>query len=183
MQKQWFVVHTLSGQEYKVRENMQKRMQIEEMEDYIEEVLIPTEQVSEVKEGKKRETTRKFYPGYVLIKMALYDDDNNLNEKTWSFTQDTTGIIGFIGGDSPPPLRPEEVAQIMNQIEEKSDKITPKVDFEIGETLKINDGPFMNFNGEVEEIDPDHGRLKLMVSIFGRATPVDLEYWQVEKIV
>jgi len=182
MKMEWFVVHTLSGQEFKVRENMNKRMQIEEMENHIKQVLIPTEKVSEVKDGKKREMTRKFYPGYVLVEMVLYDDERNLNEKTWNFTRATPGIIGFVGGDRPAPLREDEVASILGQLEEKSEKVMPKVAFEIGETIKINDGPFLNFNGEVEEIDPDHGKLRVSVSIFGRATPVELEYWQVEKV-
>lgn len=180
MKKQWFVLHCLSGQEFKVKENIDRRIQIEEMGDLIEEVLIPTEKVSEVKMGKKRETTRKFFPGYILGKLALYNDDNSINERTWHFIQQTTGIIGFIGGEKPAPLRDSEVANILNQIEDKKEKVTPKVNFDLGETVKINDGPFENFTGEVEEIT-DKG-IKVSVSIFGRTAPVELEYWQVEKI-
>lgn len=178
----WFVLHTLSGQEFKVKENIDKRLQIEEMEDLIEEVLIPTEKVSEVKQGKKREMTRKFYPGYVLAHMALYNEDHSINERTWHFIQQTPGLIGFVGGEKPVPLRKSEVESIMGQIEEKKEKATPKINFEIGEVIKINDGPFENFNGSVEEIDPERGKLKVSVSIFGRTAPVELEYWQVEKI-
>jgi len=183
MEKQWFVVHTLSGQEYKVRDHVNKRIQIEEMGAEIGEVLIPTEKVSEVKDGKKREMTRKFYPGYVLVNVALYDGDQNLNERAWHFIQEIPGIINFVGGEKPVPLPQNEVDSIMNQIQEKQEKVTPKVNFDLGETVKINDGPFMNLNGVIEEIDPERGKLRVTVSIFGRDTPVDLEYWQVEKIV
>jgi transcriptional antiterminator NusG len=180
MKMQWFVLHCLSGQEFKVKQNIDRRIQIEEMGDLIVEVLIPTEKVSEVKMGKKRETTRKFFPGYILGKLALYNDDNSINERTWHFIQQTTGIIGFIGGEKPAPLRESEVANILNQIEDKKEKVTPKVNFGVGEVVKINDGPFENFTGEVEEIT-EKG-IKVAVSIFGRTAPVELEYWQVEKI-
>lgn len=183
MKMHWFVIHTLSGQEFKVKENIDKRLQIEEMGDLIEEVLIPTEKVAEVKQGKKREMTRKFYPGYILGKMALYNDDHSMNERTWHFIQQTPGIIGFVGGEKPAPLRQSEVDSILNQIEEKKEKATPKISFETGEVIKINDGPFENFNGSVTEIDAERGKLKVEVSIFGRTAPVELEYWQVEKIV
>ena len=181
MDKQWFVLHTLSGQEMRVKESIEKRVQLEEMEDLIGEVLIPTEQVSEVKRGKRTTTTRKFYPGYVLIHMALYDTNYSMVDKTWYFTQDIPGIIGFVGGEKPVPLRQEEVDSILNQIEEKKEKVKPKVEFEAGETVKITDGPFLNFNGVIEEIDPERGKLKVSVSIFGRNAPVELEYWQVER--
>ena len=181
MEKQWFVLHTLSGQESKVKDTIERRMKMEEMEEYIGEVLIPTEKVSEVKRGKRTTTTRKFYPGYVLISMALYDEERSLVDRTWYFTQDIPGIIGFVGGEQPVPLRPEEVDSIFHQIEEKKEKVKPKVEFELGETVKINDGPFLNFNGVIEEIDPERGKLKVSVSIFGRSAPVELEYWQVER--
>jgi transcriptional antiterminator NusG len=181
MEKQWFVLHTLSGQEAKVRESIERRIKAEEVQDYIDEVLIPTEKVSEVKRGKKTTTTRKFYPGYVLVHIALYDDTKQLFDKTWYFIQNTPGIIGFIGGERPVPLRPEEVNSIMMQIEEKKEKVKPKVSFEAGESVKINDGPFLNFTGTIDEIDPERGKLKVSVSIFGRSAPVELEYWQVEK--
>lgn len=182
MNKQWFVIHTLSGKEMKVVDSIEKRMQLEEMTEYIAQVLVPQERVSEVKQGKKREMMRKFYPGYVLIEMDLYYPDGSINEKTWHFIQQTPGIIKFIGGDRPVPLRQDEVDGILSQVQQKQDKATPKVDFEIGETIKINDGPFVNLSGSIEEVDPDRGKLKVSVSIFGRSTPVDLEYWQVEKI-
>lgn len=181
MVMQWFVVHTLSGQENKVRDSIMKRLKQEEMEEYVEEVLIPTEKVSEVKQGKKTTTTRKFYPGYVLISMALYDENKEINERTWYFIQETPGIIGFIGGEKPVPLKQQEVDVILNQIEEKREQVKPKVSFEPGETVKVTDGPFLNFNGVIEEVDPDRGKLKISVSIFGRSAPVELEYWQVER--
>lgn len=181
--KQWFVLHTLSGQENKVKANIERRKEVEEMDPYIEDILVPSEKVSEVKDGKKKEVTRKFFPGYVLAHIALYDASRNLNEKTWHFIKETPGIIGFVGGDRPVPLRVSEVDQLMNQIEEKQDRVAPKIEFEIGETVKINDGPFESMNGDIEEIDPDRGRLKVSVSIFGRSTSVELEYWQVEKVV
>lgn len=182
MKKQWFAVHALSGHEFKVRNNMEKRLPIEEMEEYIGEILIPTETVAEVKNGKKRELTRKFYPGYLFVNMSLYDENNQIIERTWHFIKNTPSAIGFVGGDRPVPLPQSEVDQLMNQIEEKQDRVTPKIEFEPGETIKITDGPFMNFNGIIEEIDAERGKLKVTVSIFGRDTPVDLEYWQVEKV-
>ena len=181
MEKQWFVLHTLSGQEAKVKESIERRSKLEEVQDYIDEVLIPTEKVSEVKRGKKTTTTRKFYPGYVLIHMHLYDDQRSLVDKTWYFIQQTPGVIGFVGGERPVPLRPEEVNTILQQIEEKKEKVKPKVSFEAGETVKITDGPFLNFNGTIDEVDPERGKLKVSVSIFGRSAPVELEYWQVER--
>lgn len=181
MDKQWFVLHTLSGQETRVKENIERRAKLEEMGELVGEVLVPTEKVSEVKRGKKTTTTRKFYPGYVLINIQLYDEKKALIEKSWYFIQQTTGIIGFVGGDRPVPLRPEEVNSILNQIEEKQEKVAPKINFAIGETVKINDGPFLNFSGTIDEIDPERGKLKVSVSIFGRSAPVELEYWQVER--
>lgn len=181
MDKQWFVLHTLSGQENKVRDSIERRAKLEELTEYIGDVLIPTEKVSEVKGGKKTTTTRKFYPGYVLVNIALYDTTRQLVDKTWYFMQETPGIIGFIGGERPVPLRKEEVESILQQIEEKKEKVKPKVSFAAGETVKINDGPFLNFNGVIDEADPERGKLKVSVSIFGRSAPVELEYWQVEK--
>ncbi len=181
MEKQWFVLHTLSGQEFKVQENILRRIQLEEMEDFIGDVLIPTEKVSEVKQGKRSTISRKFFPGYVLINICLYDEERRIVDKSWYFIQETTGIIGFVGGERPIPLKKDEVDSILNQIQEKKEKVKPKVAFEPGETVKITDGPFLNFNGVVEEVDPDRGRLKISVSIFGRSAPVELEYWQVER--
>jgi transcriptional antiterminator NusG len=182
MEKQWFVIHTLTGQEMKVRDSMMKRLKIAEMEDYLDEVIIPMEKVTEVKRGVRSTTNRKFFPGYVLIHIALYGSEREMIESSWHFVKDTPGVIGFVGGNRPMPLMPEEVSSVLNQVEEKQEKAAPKVAYEPGETIKINDGPFLNFNGVVEEVDPDRGKLKVSVAIFGRSAPVELEYWQVERI-
>jgi transcriptional antiterminator NusG len=179
---QWFVVHVLSGQEGKVQENINRRIQTEEMGDLVYEVLIPTERVQEIKRGKKTETTRKFFPGYLIVNMHLLDDDNQLVEKTWYFIKDTTGVLGFAGTkDRPIPMRKKEVESLLAQVREREDTVKPKISFEVGDKVKVADGPFQNQNGLVEEIDPERGKLRVSVSIFGRDTPVDLEYWQVEK--
>lgn len=181
MRKEWFVLHTLTGQENKVCESIRRRVKTEEMSEYVGDVVVPTEKISEVKKGVRSTTTRKFFPGYVLVNVALYDDNRTLLDKTWHFVQETQGIIGLVGGDRPVPLRPEEVEQVFLQVEEKKEKVKPKVVFEPGETVKITDGPFLNFSGVVEEVDPNRGRLKVSVAIFGRSAPVELEYWQVER--
>ncbi len=170
----WYVVHTLSGQEQKVKESMDSRIQSEEMGSSIGMVLVPTENVSEVKSGKKRVSTRKFFPGYILVQMIINDD-------SWYFIKETPGVIGFIGSGKPVPLSDDEVGAILSQIEEKKEKVKPKVLFDIGVTVKVTEGPFVNFTGVIDEINPERGKLKVSVSIFGRATPVELEYWQVEK--
>ncbi len=179
---QWYVVHVLSGQEKKVHDNLVKRIKTEEMSDLVYEVLVPTERVSEVKQGKKRETTRKFFPGYLIVNMHLLDDQNQLMDRTWYFVKETTGVIGFAGTkDKPIPMRASEVESMLAQVKEREETVTPRVSFEVGETVKVADGPFQNQNGIVEEIDPERGKLRVSVSIFGRATPVELEYWQVER--
>ena len=181
MKSQWFVIHTLSGQEQKVKDSIEKRIRTEEMEEYIGEVLVPMEKVAEVRNGKKSVTSRKLYPGYVFIQMCLLDDNQRVIEKPWYFIRDTQGIIGFVGGDRPTPTLPDEIESIKAQIAESEDQERPKVSFEVGETVKINDGPFLNFSGVIEEIDPEKGKLKVTVNVFGRNTPVELEYWKVEK--
>ncbi len=181
MQSQWFVIHTLSGQEQKVKESIEKRLKPEEMGDYIKEVLVPMEKVAEVRAGKKTISNRKLYPGYVFVDIVLLDDNKRIVEKPWYFIRETPGIIGFVGGERPTPTSAEEIATIKEQISESEDQERPKVHFEVGETIKINDGPFLNFSGVIEEIEPDRGKLKVTVNIFGRNTPVELEYWQVEK--
>jgi transcription termination/antitermination protein NusG len=179
---QWFVVHVLSGQENKVKENIDKRVKTEEMGDLIYEVLVPTERVSEIKKGKKSETTRKFFPGYLIVNMHLLDENNQLVGRTWYFIRETPGVIGFAGTkDKPIPMRASEVESMLAQMKEREEKVKPKVSFEVGETVKVADGPFQNQNGIVEEIDPERGKLRVSVTIFGRATPVELEYWQVER--
>jgi len=181
MQSQWFVIHTLSGQEQKVKDSIEKRMKAEEMGEYIKEVLVPMEKVAEVRGGKKTVSTRKLHPGYVYVDMALLDENRRVLDKPWYFVRETPGIIGFVGGERPIPVTPDEIAVIKATVSESEDTERPKVNFEVGETIKINDGPFLNFSGVIEEIEPERGKLKVTVNIFGRNTPVELEYWQVEK--
>ena len=175
MAKRWYVIHTQTGQEEKVRSNLESKLQ-GDLKELISQIFIPTETVSEVKDGKKKISQRKFFPGYVLVEM-------DLNEKSWYAIRNTPGVSGFVGsGRKPLPLPEEQIRTILKQTEEKKEKPSPKVVFERGEAVKVIEGPFTNFNGNIDEVNPDKGRLKVMVSIFGRATPVELEYWQVEKI-
>lgn len=179
---QWFAVQVLSGQETKVHDNLVKRIKTEEMGDLVYEVLVPTERVSEIKRGKKTETTRKLMPGYVIVNMHLLDENNQLNDRTWYFIRDTTGVIGFAGSkNKPSAMSPSDVEAILSQVRTPDERAKPKVSFEVGETVKVADGPFQNQQGIVEEIDPERGKLRVSVSIFGRSTPVELEYWQVER--
>ena len=173
-EKKWYVIHTLSGQELKAREMLINSIKSLNMQHLITDVLIPTENVSEVKGGKKSITERKFFPGYMLVNMVF-------EEQTWNVVKQTPGIIGFVGSGIPVPLRDDEVNDILQQIEDKKEKVKPKVIFEKGEMVKIIDGPFQNFNGAVDDVSPDRGKLKVLVPIFGRTTPVELEYWQVER--
>lgn len=179
---QWFVVHTLSGQENKVRETMERQLQLEDGIN-VYEIMVPTEKVTEVRQGKKTTSSRKFFPGYILVRMDLYDPETKaVDDKTWYFVRQTQGVIGFIGGgDKPMPLMKHEVDDLLCQINGQEEKTKPKVQYEIGETLRIRDGAFENFEGKIEEVDAERGKLKLMVSIFGRSTPVELEFWQVER--
>lgn len=176
MAKKWYIIHTQTGSEEKVKASIERRIESGKMKEAISRVLIPTEQVSEVKEGKKKISQRKFFPGYVLVEMDLTDE-------TWYLIKNTTGVTGFIGARTKPvALREEEVQTILRQSEERKVKPTPKVIFEKGESVRVTDGPFTNFNGVIGEINPDKGKLKVSVTIFGRSTPVELEYWQVEKL-
>lgn len=160
---------------------IEKFKKAEELDDDIIEVLMPTEIVSEVKNGKKSTKTRKLYPGYVFINMRLYDEHQKLINKPWYFVKETSGVINFVGGENPPALRQAEIDEIRARIEAASGKEVPKVSYEVGETVKVNDGAFANLTGRIDEIDPERGKLKISVSIFGRFTPVELEYWQVER--
>ena len=191
MDKQWFVLHTLTGQENKAQRSIEARVKLERMEDYIGKCVIPVERVSEKKNGKKRTITKKFFPGYVLCELALCDEARGIDEngrkaiyeRTWQFLRETPGVIGFIGGDRPMPLKQQEVDAIL------SDKPAgapvaerPKINFSVDETVKITDGAFMGLTGQVSMVDPDKGKLKVEVNIFNRTVQVDVEYWQVEKV-
>ncbi|HEX3624173.1 MAG TPA: transcription termination/antitermination protein NusG [Verrucomicrobiae bacterium] len=180
MRSQWFIVQTLSGQEQKVKESIEKRVKTEEMQETVKEVLVPMEKVVDVRGGKKTVTSRKLWPGYVFVDMILLDEDRRVIEKPWYFIKETQGVIGFLS-DPPQATPTEEVDAIKAQISASEETERPKVNFEVGETIKINNGPFLNFSGVIEEIDPTRGKLKVTVNIFGRNTPVELEYWQVEK--
>ncbi|GAB1489885.1 transcription termination/antitermination protein NusG [Opitutaceae bacterium] len=179
---QWFALHTLSGQEGKVKSYIEKFKKPEELDDYIFEVLLPTEVVSEVKAGKKSTKVRKLYPGYVFIQMVLFDENKKLINKPWYFVKETSGVIGFVGGDNPAALRQSEIDEIKARVEAASGKEVPKVSYELGEEVKVTDGAFANLTGRIDEIDPARGKLKISVSIFGRFTPVELEYWQVQRM-
>lgn len=175
-QPKWYVVHTQTGAEAKVKANLEMRAETSGLKHLIHQILIPTEKVSEVKGGKKRISERKFFPGYLLIQMELTDD-------SWYLVRNTPGISGFVGsGKNPIPLSENDIGQILQQQEEKTAKPKPKVDFQAGESVRVKEGAFANFNGTIEEVNPNRGKLKVMVTIFGRQTPVELEYWQVEKV-
>lgn len=179
---QWYVIHVRSGLEQKVRDNMLRRIQTEEMSDFIYEVLVPTERVSEVKKGKRSESNRKFFPGYVIANCHLLDEHNRLVEKTWYFVKETDGVLNFAGAkDHPMPMRQREVEGMLAQVRDKDDAARPKIAFNVGDSVRVADGPFESQTGIIEEIDPERGVLRVSVNIFGRSAPVDLEYWQVEK--
>ncbi|MFC1631210.1 transcription termination/antitermination protein NusG [Candidatus Omnitrophota bacterium] len=176
MTKKWYVIHTQTGHEERIKLLIEKRLKEGSMESLVAHIMIPTEKVSEVKGGKKKISFRKFFPGYVLMEMELDD-------KLWYLIKTTPGVTGFIGPKArPQALKEREVKTILRQAEEKKERPTPKVIFDKGEGVRIIEGPFTNFNGIVDEVNPNKGKLKVTVSIFGRATPVELEYWQVEKI-
>ena len=181
MPNEWYTIQTLSGQEMKAEKSLRKRIIEEEMGEFIDEILLPMEKVVEVRGGTKKVSQRKLYPGYIFIQMKLYDEEKRLLPTPWDFVRNTQGIIGFLGGARPIATPTEEIAAIKAQITEAEESEKPKVNFEIGEVVKINDGPFQNYNGAVEEIDAEAGKLKVTIDIFGRSTPVELEYWQVEK--
>lgn len=177
----WYAIQTISNQETKVKQYIERLIDIEEMGAYVHEVLMPTEKVTEVKSGRKTVRVRKFYPGYVFVKMRLYDDEGKLLQEPWYFIKGIQGVINFVGGDNPVPLKQKEIDRILGQVQEVEGKEVPKVQYEMGESVKITDGPFLNLIGTIEEIDTERGKLKISVSIFGRFTPVELEYWQVQR--
>lgn len=174
MEKQWYVIHTYSGYENKVKANLEKRLESMNMGDKIFRVLVPMEDEVQVKDGKKTISKRKVYPGYVLVEMVLTDD-------SWYVVRNTPGVTGFVGtGAKPIPLREPEVKSILRHMGMESPKA--KVEFEVGQSVRVINGPFENFIGAVEEVYPDKGKLKVMVSMFGRETPVELEFSQVTRV-
>ncbi len=173
MGKNWYVVHTYSGFEEKVRLSIEEKIEALGLQEKIARVLIPTERVVELRAGKKRESDKKFYPGYILVEMELDDE-------TWHMVKNIPRVTGFVGGKKPVAIPEEEVDIIMQQVE-RGPVPQVKTQYQKGDSVRITDGPFSNFNGLVEDVDMDHGRLRVMVSIFGRQTPVELNFFQVEK--
>ncbi|RMF87798.1 MAG: transcription termination/antitermination protein NusG [Nitrospinota bacterium] len=175
MAKQWYVIHTYSGYENKVKASIEERLQAKGLQDQVSQILVPTEEVVEVRGGKKRISPRKFFPGYLLIEMEM-------SEELWYLIKNTPRVTGFLGGNVPTPLSQEEVEEIMEQMRGDEGKPKPKVHFSAGESVRVIEGPFSNFTGVVEEVNPERGKVKVMVSIFGRATPVELDFLQVERL-
>jgi len=172
----WYIVHVYSGFENKVKMALDEKIAACNNPEKFGEVLVPTEQIVELVKGKRKTSTRKFYPGYILVKMELNDD-------TWHIVNDTAKVSGFLGGrEKPTPISDEEAEQILNRMEAGKLKPKPKYYFETGDEIRVIDGPFMNFNGVVEEVNPEKGKIRVLVSIFGRSTPVELEFVQVTKI-
>lgn len=176
IKKRWYVVQAFSGFESRVAQSLREHIKMQGMEDKFGEVLVPTEEVVEMRAGQRRKSERKFFPGYVLVEMAMDDE-------TWHLVKSIPRVLGFIGGkqDRPTPITQREADTILNRLQESVDKPKPKTLFEPGEVVRVNDGPFADFNGTVESVDYEKSRLTVSVSIFGRATPVELEFVQVEK--
>ncbi len=175
MAKEWYVVHTYSGYEQKAKAALEERIKALGKESSFGDVLVPAEKVVELVKGRKKTSSRKFFPGYILVNMEL-------NDETWHIVKNTPKVTGFVGGSTQPaPISEREVREITDQMQEGALRPKPKVLFEVGESIKVVDGPFQDFNGTVEEVRPEKGKVRVLISIFGRATPVELDFVQVEK--
>lgn len=177
----WYALQTLSGQEARVKKAIENRAAASGVSDHIRTVLFPTENVSEIKNGKKQVRARKLYPGYLFLEVSLYDAEGKLNQRLWQFVRGIVGVSGFVGGDSPVALKQAEVDEILFQLDAKAGKVAPKVSYGPGDLVKITDGPFEGSVGEVSDVDLERGILRISVGLFGRTTPVELEFWQVER--
>jgi transcriptional antiterminator NusG len=176
MSKRWYVIHTYSGHENKVKVSLEERLNATGLGERVGQILVPTEDVVEIKGGKRKVSSRKFFPGYLLIEVEMNDD-------VWYMIKDTPKVTGFLGGaKDPTPLSEEEVMHILEHMRGEAAEPKPKVLFELGENVRVIDGPFTNFTGVIKEVHPERGKLKVMVSIFGRSTPVELEFLQVERV-
>ena len=176
MTKQWYVIRVASNREERVRDNLVVRVKAKGMDERISQVLVPTETISEIKGGKRRVVQRKIFPGYLLVEM-------DLDESTWFVVKETPGIGDFVGADAKPvAMDPHEVEKVLGGMQSTEEKPRLKIEFDVGDRVKINHGPFENFNGVVDEVNPAKGLVKVIVTIFGRETPVELEYWQVEPV-
>ena len=175
--KKWYVVHTYSGFENKAKKSLEDKIKLESLQDQFGEILIPMEQVVEMVKGEKKTSKRKFFPGYILVQMQM-------NDRTWHLVKNTPKVTGFVGAahnEQPPPISNAEVQRLTTQISEGTLKPKPRVQYDEGDAVRVIDGPFANFNGTIEEVNPEKGRVKVLVSIFGRSTPVELDFMQVEK--
>jgi transcriptional antiterminator NusG len=172
----WYVVHAYSNYEMRVKADLEERIERLGLQNFFGSIMIPTEEVVEMRDGQKKKSTRKFFPGYVLVEMEM-------NDESWQLVKNTPRVLGFIGGksDNPAPITEKEVAAIMGRMEEGGDAPRPKVLFDVGEVIRVSDGPFVDFNGVVEEVNYEKNKLLVAVQIFGRSTPVELEFFQVEK--
>jgi transcriptional antiterminator NusG len=190
MRKDWYVLHALTGQEKKAADSVIARSKNEDVREFVGDCRMPTEKVSETKGGKKRVITRKKFPGYVFVQLALYDENSAPDEhgikkilpQTWQFVRETPGVIGFVGGDRPVPLSAAEVADVFDEKTAEHRTVRPKIDFNINDEVEVDNGPFMGLKGHVCLVDPDKGKLKVEVRIFNRNVQVEVEYWQVSKV-
>ena len=178
----WYTLQTFSNNEAKVKRNIERSMQQDDsIREAIEQVLMPERTVKETRNRKEKQTKQKLYPSYLFLRARLGNADGELDEYVWSFLRQLDGVMGLIGGDNPVPLKDAEIRSILDQIVENENKVLPKITFAVGERVKITDGPMMNLSGVVDSADVNHGKLQVSVDIFGRPTPVELEFWQVER--